>query len=188
MKLTIVTPCSRPHNLPSMLPGIEAAAHCLGEVDWRIVFDPSVCQPVDMPGAKMEVVDVPGSRFGNGQRNAALDKINDGWIYFLDDDNLMHPDFCAGLIRAMRDEPSKLAFAFHQQVEPHNVRRAYPDEMRVNHIDIGQICIKRDLIGACRFQPHPYNADGQFIEVLYNTAPHAWGFIDRVMANYNALR
>jgi len=186
VKLTIVTPCSRPDNLPRMLPGIEAGGLSF-DLDWRIVFDLSVCQPVDVPGAKLDAVSVEGSRFGNAQRNLALDAIGDGWVYFLDDDNAIHPDFYRLLLAAMKAQPAKLAFAFDQELSIGH-RHASPESMLVNCIDMAQVCIRRDLIGALRFQLHPYNADGRFIEALHTHAPRAWGFIPATMAYYNHLR
>ena len=36
---------------------------------------------------------VSGGISGNPQRNAAINQVNSGLIYFLDDDNIIHPNF-----------------------------------------------------------------------------------------------
>lgn len=188
MKLNIVTACSRPENLYTMLPDIEECASLIDNVEWHIVFDLSCCEPVYVPGAKTYGISLPESRYGMGQRNLALDKIDDGWVYFLDDDNLINPELCTRIMSALREDRSKRAFAFHQSLAGNNVRYANPKNMRVGYVDMAQVCIMRDFIGDARFELPKYEADGIFIERLYNHNPSAWGFIDKVLCFYNALR
>lgn len=183
MKLTIITPCTRPENLPLMKPGIDAGRD-LFDIDWRIVFDTSVCEPVYIDGAMVVDVTVAGSRFGNGQRNAGLSMTGDGWVYFLDDDNLIHPDFFGELYAAINKFDMFRAFAFQQDATTF-VR---PVDIRVNHVDMAQVCIRRDLIDDMRFALHPYNADGRFIESIYRANPKDWCIINKPLCFYNALR
>ena len=183
MKLTIITPCTRPENLRLMKPGIDAGRD-LFDIDWRIVFDTSVCDPVYIDGAIMTGVNIAGSRFGNGQRNAALSMIDDGWVYFLDDDNSMHPDFFGELYAAIKKFDAFRAFAFQQDASTF-IRQV---DIRVNRIDMAQVCIHRDLIDDLRFALHPYNADGVFIESLYRSNPKDWCIINKPLCYYNKLR
>lgn len=187
MKLTIITPCSRPENLPRMKPGIDTG-RVLYEIDWRIVFDTSVCQPVFIDGAIISGASVDGSHFGNGQRNSGIDATSDGWVYFLDDDNAIHPNFFSGIAGAMLTHPDKRAFAFQQSLFERGVRDVSPAETRVNYIDMAQVLIRRDLIGDIRFEVEPYNADGRFIEAVYQSNPSEWAFIHQILCYYNALR
>ena len=188
MKLTIITPCSRPGNLPRMKPGIDAG-RVLIDIDWRVVFDTTVCScyPVT-DGAIISGISVDGSHFGNGQRNAGIDATREGWIYFLDDDNAIHPKFFQGIAGAILTHPDKRAFAFQQSLFERGNRDVSPADMRANHIDMAQVLIHRDLIGSIRFELDPYNADGRFIEAVYQSDPGAWGFIHQTLCYYNALR
>ena len=187
MKLTIITPCSRPENLPRMKPGIDAG-RVLVDIDWRIVFDTSACMPAYIEGAIISGANVNGSHFGNGQRNAGIDATREGWIYFLDDDNAIHPKFFQGIAGAILTHPDKRAFAFQQSLFERGNRDVSPADMRANHIDMAQVLIHRDLIGSIRFELDPYNADGRFIEAVYQSDPGAWGFIHQTLCYYNALR
>lgn len=187
MKLTIITPCSRPENLARMKPSVDIGRK-LFDIDWRIVFDTSVCQPVFVDGAIVSGANVENSRFGNGQRNAAIEATDSGWVCFLDDDNAIHPAFFHGIHAAILMHPEKRAFAFKQQLFERGMRDVCPADMRVNHIDMAQVCMLRGLIGAIRFELEPYNADGRFIEAVYNSATQAWGFIHQTLCYYNALR
>jgi glycosyltransferase involved in cell wall biosynthesis/GR25 family glycosyltransferase involved in LPS biosynthesis len=94
-RLTIVTPCCRQENLEL----IRNSIHFTHVYQWIIVYDPTKTYP------KLKVFDNPKitelhiplthpwSKMGNSQRDYALNLIKEGWVYFLDDDNLMHPNF-----------------------------------------------------------------------------------------------
>ena len=185
-RLTIITPCSRPDNLPYARASIEAGWPWF-DIDWRVVFDTSTCTPVFVDGAIIAGLSVAGSRFGNAQRNYALDRTDGGWVYFLDDDNLMHPGFFAKLHEVIKNNPDLQAFAFAQDLGV-AARKVAPEFMHMGMIDMGQVCIQRDLIGDIRFQLHPYEADGYFIEDVYRAKPGAWGFVNEVVTFYNGLR
>ena len=165
-RLTIITPCSRPQNLPAMAESIKPG-RSMFDVIWMIVFDNRECLE---------------SKVGNYQRNCALDAVSDGWIYFLDDDTVLHPDFFSELAKV-----KSKAVAFEQDLETW-VRKVAPSEMRVCHIDMGQVIIRREIIGDIRFALSVYEADGIFIESVYKNNPNAWSFIDKPLCYYNKLR
>jgi len=124
----------------------------------------------------------PQSRVGNYQRNCALEAVTDGWVYFLDDDTLIHPE--------LFDELAKVktgAVAFGQLLKD-SVRSASPATMKVCQIDMGQAAIRREVIGDTRFALGIYEADGIFIETVYNSDPDKWSFIDKPLSYYNKLR
>lgn len=185
-KLHIVTPCSRPENLAKMCDSIDALRP-LFDVAWWVIFDLAACDPVDVDDAITDAVYVPSSQWGAGQRNHALDRIEDGWVYFLDDDNLIHPNFFE-LKQLIADNPEKRAFAFAQKHVDGWVREVAPETMKVNHIDMAQVLIRRDLIGDERFPLPFYNADGRFIQAIYDRSPDEWLLVNKVMCYYNALR
>lgn len=169
-----------------MSASIEPLRACF-EVRWMIVFDIAVSDPIDMPGAMVDGVYIPLSCYGYGQRNHAIDRITDGWLYFLDDDNLIHPAL-ADLGQLIRENPNKRAFAFDQEHIDGWIRTVSPETMKVNHVDMAQVAIRRDLIGDDRFPLQFYNGDGMFIQNAYEKAPDDWLFEHRVMSYYNALR
>lgn len=100
--LNIITPCSRTQHLRSIYYSIGASFfNCPTKINWHIVLDNHV--ELD----KHEIIKCPDfpfvsiifhqsltkSYYGNCCRNIALDLIDSGFIYFLDDDNLMHLNF-----------------------------------------------------------------------------------------------
>lgn len=165
-RLTIITPCSRPQNLPAMAESIKPG-RSMFDVIWLIVFDNKECTE---------------SVVGNYQRNCALEAITDGWVYFLDDDTIIHPEFFAELAKV-----NSRAVAFEQNLGTW-VRKAAPSEMRCCHVDMGQVVIRREVIGDIRFALGVYEADGKFIQAVYENNPEAWSFIDKPLCHYNKLR
>ena len=165
-RLTIITPCSRPQNLPAMAESIKPG-RSMFDVIWMVVFDNGECKE---------------SINGGHQRNCALDAITDGWVYFLDDDTIIHPDFFSELAKA-----NTSAVAFEQDLGTW-IRKVAQSEMRVCHIDMGQVVIRRELIGNTRFIVDQHIEDGLFIESIYKSNPNAWLFIDKPLCYYNKLR
>ncbi len=185
-KLTIVTPCSRPGNLASICPSIDAGRK-LFDITWLVVFDERCVTRFPVPGATVAGVSDSRSIVGNAQRNLALDLIAQGWVYFLDDDNLMHPSFFTGLRAAIATRPDVSAFAFPQDMGSWT-RRAAPETMRMGQVDMAQVCAQRDLIADRRFTLGVYEADGYFIQDLYAADPAKWVFWSQPCCFYNALR
>ena len=93
--LTIITPCSRPSNIKTIFNSIN-----FDLIDkWIIVYDTknrtrySKEFPYHTKILEVDCYD-PDSYYGNAQRNMGLELANPNtWIYFLDDDNYIHPKF-----------------------------------------------------------------------------------------------
>jgi glycosyltransferase involved in cell wall biosynthesis/GR25 family glycosyltransferase involved in LPS biosynthesis len=93
--LTIVTPCSRQENLETIKKSIQFKY----VKQWIIVYDPFKTYSQEKVFDDPQITELympqlnPWSKMGNSQRDYAINLIKEGWIYFLDDDNLMHPNF-----------------------------------------------------------------------------------------------
>ena len=95
MKLSLITPCTRPDNLEIILRSIQDN---LSGIDWQwwvVNDDRFVDQRVPSRHPQMHIFRArpPEKTFGAGfLRNIALTQIEDGWVYGLDDDTIIHPD------------------------------------------------------------------------------------------------
>ena len=189
MKIALVTPCSRPENLISMYDSINFPC------DWHIVFDADdngFARIMDRFRDNLFLFDwikplaVKGGVSGNMQRNLALDNITDGWCYFLDDDNLMHPmwyEVTTGILRGRND----ISGIFYSQKVGSKTRVVSPDTIRVGFVDQAQWLVKRDLIGTHRFE-QVYYADGIMAETLYDSCKKGFVFYnDSDVTIYNAI-
>lgn len=179
-KLSIVTPCSRPENLPALRDSIDWDRTSR----WFIAHDArrSASEPLfEHPRIEEFHVREPGFS-GNVQRNRGLDRIREGFVYFLDDDNLIHPSFW----RLLPDfRPGALnVFSMEGHPAPERLNPAHPGP---NTIDTAMFCFDRRLAGDLRWLPHLYDADGVFAQSLLLRRPESLRVFDEPAAYYNLL-
>lgn len=176
MKLVnIITPCSRPENLEKIARSINFPKY-----RWIVVFDGPI--PENRP-AQAECYSVinKNSISGNAQRNFALDLVEDGWIYFNDDDTVIHPD----LWDAIKDLDAD--FASFKQVFPSGVLRLEGKSVTLNNIDSHNFIMDYSLLGKSRWNLQRYDADGLFAYECWLKSRN-YKYIDKVLSVYNALR
>jgi glycosyltransferase involved in cell wall biosynthesis len=198
-KLNIITRCTRPNFLQKVKESIFTTA--LFDIKWWVVFDTRVVKDIDadfltdlqLTGGTALYLRGDNGDFGHTLLSKAIDKINSGFIYFLDDDNILHENFYKKLYSNIKNNPDKLGFIFSQKVDGKDftgldIRESKPENVRVQHIDMAQFVLHRDLIGEHRFIPNDYKADGYFIEEIYNLNKEKFYFIDDILCYYNALK
>ena len=93
MRITIITSCSRPENLSLLFESIK-----FDFVEkWIIIYDTSKGNKYNWMyknNPKILEAECPDEGvFGNAQKNFGLKFVKGGQVYFLDDDNIMHPNF-----------------------------------------------------------------------------------------------
>jgi len=129
------------------------------------------------------------SRFGIKQKNYGIDLIEDGFVYILDDDNIVHPGLFCEMKEAFGRCDKKKAFVFNQQRwDIHGLLRAKHENMRPCHIDNSQFVVHRKLIGDLRYDLTKAGIeDFLFFREIYDKYPEEFEFIDRTLAFYNYL-
>ena len=92
--MNIVTPCTRIYNLSGDFAEEQIPRE---NYHWWVIVDS--LEPVAIPARNAyeipdEVIFFHDDKsVGHAQRNAAIERISGGHVYFLDDDTIMHPDF-----------------------------------------------------------------------------------------------
>lgn len=191
--LTIVTALSRPMNLPFLLSSVEMLLPDFS-LRWAIIHSPSSgCSAGGMSSSRdwiLEAVVKPNDPGGYTQKNIGIDlALRPGWIYFLDDDNLIHPDFPSALSAAIWSHPAARGFAFHQiRRNGQHYLRSSPSNCSRGRIDQGNFCFHTDAIGAIRHREMGRQLDGIFFEAVYATCKDQFVFLDCTATYYNALR
>lgn len=197
----LVTPCTRPENLPKIYNSILAQDYnVFGNLTWWVVFDDSVSihtsftfKDIPVIKSKMRVIQlnsvIPGSIAGHGQRNYVLQHLpKDEWFYSIDDDNIIHPQFLSSIDNLIKKDPNAKAVVVSQACKNGQIRlHAAPENTAQFHIDTAQYIFKREIVSQM-FEKTDYNADGIFIERLYKENPKAFRFIDSPLCYYNYLR
>lgn len=186
--LTLITPCSRPENLPAMRNSIN-----FDLIDrWIIVHDTTKSRGVYSPLfdhpkiLELGHVSPRGTCSGNSQRNKALDLVRYGLIYFLDDDNVIHPNFWKLVPQMELDH----FYTFDQQrwdefvPVPGGIFKG--DTPRLQKIDTAQYVV--DVRMARPWKEDDYKADGLFIEDIFLRFHQEHVYVSEVAAYYNFLR
>lgn len=177
-KLTIITPSYRTHNLTKIKDSINFDY----VEEWIIVYDgtkvPDGFTFFNHPKIKEYVFSGPGIS-GNPQRNFALNSIQkeNTMLYFLDDDNIMHPD----LIKFMDICENDTIYTFNQ------TNRLLGNNIALNHIDTACLLIDFSLCKDIRWIPSLYEADGHYIIDCYKRNKSAHCYIGNDLCYYNKL-
>lgn len=199
IKLTILTRCSRLSNLKKVRDSIFTTQKF--DITWRVMFDTTILKDVDAEllasiqeknGITYFINSTPGD-YGHQMLNKAISDTKDGFLYILDDDNIIHEDFYDSLYDTITNNLDKRGFVFHQKIAGKDftgldIRIAIPESMRVSGVDSAQYVLRRDLIGDIRLVPMNYIADSIFAEEVYKNNPSDFCFIDKVLCYYNYLQ
>lgn len=189
-KITIITPSCRPENLLK----IKNSLNFNFITEWIIVYDSSKVIKND----KLFLNDINKDNIseyfysnigisGNPQRNFAKKNIKNKntYLYYLDDDNIIHSDFYK-LLSIIGE--NKLC-TFNQK----NIR--YGDEnqillgnnIEIDRIDTAMYLIDYKLNKLTQWNPHRYNADGYYIKEIYENKKNNWIYINNELSYWNYL-
>lgn len=180
MFLNIITPCSRFYNLHSIADSINIPP---SDYRWIVVFDainlpnsyyiPKNCEPYFYYDKD--------SIFGNAQRNFGLSLINDGHIYFNDDDTALHPELWNNI-----NQLNKYDFIFFKQINSDGIPRLVNNYVQINYIDSHNFIVSNKTARHFKWT-NKYNSDGIFATQCYAKSSHSI-FIDKYLSVYNSLR
>lgn len=162
-RLNVVTAVSRPENLAHIqrhlseqLPSFDVRWYCVADSN-HVAGRPRGIE-CDFWGESPTA-----DRAGGAQKNAALERMDAGWVYFLDDDNTIHPRFDEALSTAVRSRPDCVGHVFGQVDGAGNLlRQAAPQFVRNGRLDLGQFVLRREAISEARFPIDVYNSDWLF--------------------------
>jgi len=195
MDINIITRCTRPYNLIKIKESLLNNKKI--NIIWWIIFDTSILKDIDVELLSILNSDdfkinlrflksTPGA-CGYDLINQILKEIDPNeWMYLLDDDNILHPNF-SEFIGDIKTDKSVITFS--QFVDKKDFtgleyRIAIPENMRFQGIDSAQILIKRSMVKEFALN---YAADGILIDALYKSNPEEFLFIDKVISYYNFI-
>lgn len=193
--INIITPCYRANNVSLIYKSINF--NLINK--WYIIYDTSkdrkyTKQFLDNPQI-IEIECSDNGIVGNSQRNLALKIIDDDFIYFLDDDNIIHPEFW-NIIPTLDKE----YFYTWDQLRIENGNNSpwdlnnnqngailYGNEVALKKIDTAQYILPRKIIKDIKFEPNIYWADGLFISKIYELNKDKHIYISKTACYYNKL-
>lgn len=187
--VTIITPCCRPERLRSVMASIRFEY----VAEWIIVYDAnkvSHVTPLSVDNPKIsEYALSPAGFAGNEQRNFAMEHIRnpDTMLYFLDDDNVIHPRLYDLLDIAV---PMR-CYSFDQlrlDRQSGKAKVQSGDQYLLTHIDTAMILVDARLASSVRWiENYPWGADGVFISSLYILKPTRFVYVQQTLCYHNGL-
>jgi glycosyltransferase involved in cell wall biosynthesis len=201
--LHIITRCSRLNNIIKVGESLPTKDGKL-QVQWHVIFDSTRLKDIDAEilgrlqeeyNAKLYFEFSQGGDYLYPQMNKIIiDNIQEGWIYSLDDDNILHEklfDNFEALV-GFCEAGNHVGIVFNQHVAGKDftgldVRYAKAENMKVRSIDLAQFILHRSVFNDFDFKGG-YDADGRFIEKVYESNPEGFLFIDKILSHYNYLQ
>jgi hypothetical protein len=179
MFINIITPCSRPQNLWKISKSINIPKDCYR---WIVVFDGNECEPRHIPhNCEYYFHTNPTSVVGNDQRNFAIDKVSEGYLYFNDDDTELHPELWNTVNNMDYD------FIHFSQIDINGNLRLRGNEVGLYRIDSHNFMVSLEVVGNTRWVVDRYDADGHFATTVYKNSKSPY-FVNKVLSIYNSLR
>lgn len=196
MKINIITRCTRLGNIETVKESIFKNLNKNIEVEWHIVFDTRSLKDIDAELLNRLNVNytklhfMKGDGWGLSQLNGLISELK-GWIYHLDDDNILHENFYNEIEKSYSENKRVKAFIFSQKVggkdfSKLDTRQANPENVKISKIDLAQWLIHSDLHINYKYGSG-YVADGEFIEKLYENEANHFVFINKILCYYNFL-
>ena len=179
MFINIITACSRPNNLHTISKSINIPFE---NYRWIVVFDfDTLPDPKLIPeNCETYLHKNKESTSGNSQKNFAIELISDGYVYFNDDDTVLHKDLWENVKELDND------FISFQQLDKRN-RVRLTGQVKYQKIDSHNFLLTRELIGDSRWILGKYEADGVFAVECHSKSKNPI-IIDKPLSVYNSLR
>lgn len=184
--MTVITPLTRPHLLSAILNTLDF--RFIDE--WLIVIDcdtPAFNQDVYRNHPCIKILQCPiRSRLGSCKRNVAMDAIQNKqtFLYFLDDDNIIHPDVYEVLGKISPDESKFYTF---DQILRSKQLRLRGNRIERFHIDAAMYLVPFGLCQNIRWNTYLDEGDGIFIEDVFAKHPGNHVYMKNRYCYYNYL-
>jgi hypothetical protein len=181
VKLTIITPSCRQENILKLYESLNFDKI----YKWIIVYDTTKNRKYNkLFVGNEQIIEVECNSdgiSGNPQRNYGISLINDSFIYFLDDDNIIHSNFW-NIVDIL---DNNYFYTFDQQRTNNNIFLG--NNIKIDNIDTAQFIVHKNHIKDIKFIIDKYNADGYFISDIYKNNINSHKYINEIGCYYNYL-
>lgn len=192
-KITFITALIRPQNLIQLENSIRSVIGDALAWNWIVVVDGKFIQdPATIPAVNAHLLFryLSQKSYGFLEKNEALNLLQeDSWVYFLDDDTELHPNFLNLFQKALQERRELKGMVFGQLLPDGSSRvTAVPGlDQYLGKIDMCQYILKRSAIGQQRFLSG-FGADGEFFTRIYQQHSQNFYFTLEVGVHHNNLR
>ena len=193
-KLSVITRCTRLHHLPTIQKSVFSNSKI--EIDWHVIFDTSVLKSIDFkvleslkgPNTFFHIIEGQPGDLLYPQSMEVINKIQEGYIYYLDDDNIIHPKFIDELVNYPSKSQIYIVDQFVNFKDFTNLehRLALPGNMKYQGVDLAQMVFHYSIFSNYEFIGD-YAADSILIEQIHNDHPEWFTYINKTLSYYNYL-
>lgn len=201
MIINIITRSTRLQNLKTVKESVFNSIPIGIDIKWHVVFDTSSLKDIDAELLSDLKDDSTQYYFEKGDKVGMLypqcsniiSKFKEGWVYFVDDDNIVHDGFYEYVLEMSNIFPEKLVHVVSQNVAGKDFtgldyRLAVAQNMKKGGIDLAQYISHVDVYNkhGYKFKPD-YCADGILISEVFKKMPESFTFTPTIYSHYNYL-
>jgi len=201
MIINIITRSTRLQNLKIVKESVFNSIPIGIDIKWHVVFDTSSLKDIDAELLSDLKDDSTQYYFEKGDKVGMLypqcsniiSKFKEGWVYFVDDDNIVHDGFYEYVLEMSNIFPEKLVHVVSQNVAGKDFtgldyRLAVAHNMKKGGIDLAQYISHVDVYNkhGYKFKPD-YCADGILISDVFKKMPESFTFTPTIYSHYNYL-
>lgn len=201
MIINIITRSTRLQNLKTVKESVFNSIPIGIDIKWHVVFDTSSLKDIDAELLSDLKDDSTQYYFEKGDKVGMLypqcsniiSKFKEGWVYFVDDDNIVHAGFYEYVLEMSNIFPEKLVHVVSQNVAGKDFtgldyRLAAAQNMKKGGIDLAQYISHVDVYNkhGYKFKPD-YCADGILISEVFKKMPESFTFTPTIYSHYNYL-
>lgn len=201
MIINIITRSTRLQNLKTVKESVFNSIPIGIDIKWHVVFDTSSLKDIDAELLSDLKDDSTQYYFEKGDKVGMLypqcsniiSKFKEGWVYFVDDDNIVHDGFYEYVLEMSNIFPEKLVHVVSQNVAGKDFtgldyRLAAAQNMKKGGIDLAQYISHVDVYNkhGYKFKPD-YCADGILISEVFKKMPESFTFTPTIYSHYNYL-
>ena len=193
----IITVSARPENICHIGSNILLQKNdWQGELLWHIIFDfendsflsDSLKNFLEenKSWVKFQFLKHPANKNsgGNYGKDYLIKNIEQGWIYQLDDDNELYPNFLEKISVLIENNPEYNLFCFWQKdrYHPHKI-----EDLRVGVTDTAMYVFSVNICKNIDYPLH-YGGDGKFLELLINNNKNSVFLHKKPLCWYNRIK
>lgn len=193
-KFHIITRCTRQENLEIIFENIFDNWY---DITWHVIFDCYRIKNLDAERifkiqhkkVKLYYTYSDKDDYLYPQCHKVFDEISEGYVLFIDDDNLVHPEYFKEITKVINDDYK--IYVVDQYVGGKDftgleVRIASKDNNKLKGVDIGQLTFHISVFKKYRFK-EGYQADGFLIEDIMLENPQWFYYINKTLSYYNYI-
>ena len=181
MKIHVITRSTRLQNLRTVKESVFKNIPQGMDIEWHVVFDTATLKDIDAEllsdlkdnstNYYFEKGDAVGMLYP--QCSNIISNLEGGWVYFADDDNIIHDGFYEYVLKMSNENPDKKVHVVSQSVDGKDFtglqyRLAASQFMKVGGVDLAQYIVSIDVYNEYGYKFLPdYCADGILINKVY---------------------